>query len=338
VVEFDLSYFKTITDENSRKAALAAYPKIVSKAYKEFAKGKRDKWLIIPSPLGVCFPFFDGHPLFLSVIPATIKYDEAIVTERERDADEIRKIIVQKIPHLTDGRLLFEPEEMEEIHYGTVQMMKGNPNVSVLTTYADVDAITSKTAADHSESVLDKMEQNIYAQAGVSGQIFSPTGSGGLQASLTNDLALMMYLANKFSSFITALINEQFANGNIDFKYTILPISWHNQSTYADTAFKMANFGYSFLMPAMAMGLTQRDLGNLKDLENFTLNLGQKLIPLQSSYTQKGEDSSGGQGQNGNATESPLSEEGGRPRVAQERKAERTIDNEVSLDKTGGGS
>ena len=52
--------------------------------------------------------------MFLNVIPATIQYDDAVETERERDLEEIRKIIVQKIPHLTDGGLLFEPEEAAE--------------------------------------------------------------------------------------------------------------------------------------------------------------------------------------------------------------------------------
>jgi hypothetical protein len=36
----------------------------------------------------------------LDVIPATIDYDEAVETNKERDLEEIRKIIVQKIPHL----------------------------------------------------------------------------------------------------------------------------------------------------------------------------------------------------------------------------------------------
>jgi hypothetical protein len=159
VVEFDVSYFGTITDKEQRDAALAAYPKIVSKAYLEWVKGKRkSKWLIIPKEIGVCFPFFDGRPLFLNVIPATIEYDEAVATHRERDAEEIRKIIVQKIPHLSDGRLLFEPEEAEEIHKGTVGMMKGNQNVSVLTTYGEVDAITSNANAERAQDTLTRME------------------------------------------------------------------------------------------------------------------------------------------------------------------------------------
>jgi len=35
-------------------------------------------------------------------------------------------------------------------------MMKGNKNVSVLTTYADVDAVVSKTTNENTNNVLEK--------------------------------------------------------------------------------------------------------------------------------------------------------------------------------------
>ena len=108
LIEFDVSYFSTITDDASRKAALAAYPKFVSQAFAKWEKGKlRNKWVIIPSDVSICFPMLDGRPFFLNIIPSTIKYDQAVDTEQEREKEEIRKIIIQKIPHLNDGRLLF---------------------------------------------------------------------------------------------------------------------------------------------------------------------------------------------------------------------------------------
>ena len=348
VVEFDVSYFATIADREQREAALIAYPKIVQKAWKEFSKGKRkSKWLIIPKEIGVCFPFFDGRPLFLNVIPATIEYDEAVATQRERDAEEIRKIIVQKIPHLNDGRLLFEPDEAEEIHMGTVGMMKGNKNVSVLTTYGDVDAITSSATADKTDNTLTRMEQNIYAQAGVTGQIFASTGSSSLETSLNNDLALMMYLANKFSRFITNTLNDTFGNGNITFKYQIMPITYYNATAFVDSSFKLVGSGYSALMPALAFGLTQKDLVNIKDLENDVLKLGDKLKPLSTSYTQtnsgsdkdkEGDEENGdGKAPKGKAVETDI-DEGGRPKKKEDEKADKTHQNEESLDRTGGGS
>jgi hypothetical protein len=298
VIEFNLSYFDTIADEQNRKAAIAAYPKVFAKAYKEWGKGKRGSWFIVPSELSICFPLLNGNPPFLSVIPASIDYDEAVVTERERDLEEIRKIIVQKIPHLNDGRLLFEPDEALEIHTGTVGMLKGNKNISVMTTYADVDAIASKTQADNTSASLEKMEKNIYAQAGVSSEVFSSSGSFSLDASLRNDMAFMMILARKYAGFVTNLLNRKFSNSNITFKYTIFPITHQNYEKFADTSFKLVGSGYSFLMPAMAMGLSQRDLGNLKDLENDVLKLREKMLPLLTSYTQNGDGTSDGDGTN----------------------------------------
>jgi hypothetical protein len=90
-----LAYFASIADEADRKNALQVYPSEISKAYERWHKGKTTtSWFIVPSELAICFPLFDGRPPFLSIIPATMEYDEAVATERERDAEEIRKIIV----------------------------------------------------------------------------------------------------------------------------------------------------------------------------------------------------------------------------------------------------
>ena len=320
LIEFDVSYFNSIVDLTAKEQALASYPKFIRDAYKKWQKQKSsNSWVIIPSDIGICFPFFDGRPLFLSVIPASLEYDDAIQTEKDRDTEEIRKILVQKIPHLQDGRLLFEPDEAAEMHAGAVGMLKGNKNISVLTTYADVDAVVSKTTGESTSKTLEQIEKNIYAQAGVSGQIFSSTGSSTLDASIKNDIALMMYLANKFSRFITNSINRIYGNTNITFKYQILPVSIHNMDKFVDQSFKLSGSGYSYLLPVVALGLSQRDIVNLKELENDVLKLGEKLIPLSSSYTQ--------------SSDNPT----GRPKLDDSKKAEKTIKNEESLDNQAGG-
>ena len=40
----------------------------------------------------------------LNVIPSIIQYGDSVKTEQERDKEEIRKVIVQKIPHLRYSR------------------------------------------------------------------------------------------------------------------------------------------------------------------------------------------------------------------------------------------
>ena len=326
LIEFDVSYFNTITDEGNRKAALAAYPKFVSSAYDKWRKGKLvSKWIILPSDISICFPMLDGRPFFINVIPSTIKYDEAVQTEQEREKEEIRKILIQKIPHLNDGRLLFEPDEAEEMHRCEVGMVKNNKNTTVLTTYADVDAITSRGSTENAgTNMLDSMKQNVYSQAGVSGEIFAATGGNTTETSIKYDTAIMMYLANKFARFVTNVINDNFANSNISFKYTILPISHQNEAKYIDGSYKLATAGYSLIVPALAQGLNQRDLVNIKDLENDVLKLTDKLIPPKTSFTETGESG----------------DEGGRPTKSADEKKDQTIKNEESIEKskTQGGS
>ena len=72
-------------------------------------------------------------------------------------------------------------------------------------------------------------------------------------------------------------------------------------------------------LPALALGLSQRDISNIKDLENELLKLGDKFKPLGSAYTQ-----------------SANSGQVGRPSLSDDQKSPKTIANEESLDSQGG--
>lgn len=320
LVEFNVTYFDTIMDEKVRWLVVNSYPKIISDHYKNYRNGKvLTPWVLIPADIGIHFSFFgDGRPFFLNVIPASIQYDDAVDNEREREREEIRKIIVQHIPHLTStGELVFEPDEALEMHEGAVNMMKGNKNLSVLTTYADVDSVVSKTSADNVSAALDKMRQNVYAESGTSELLFATVGTQSLPYSIKNDIAFMMILGNKYGDFITFILNSLFSNVNVNFKFSILPISEYNRSDYITDALKLAQSGYSFLLPSIASGINQRDLINVKSLENDVLDLSEVLIPLSSSYTQ---------------STNPV----GRPKMKTEDKSPKTIQNEDAIDNQGG--
>ena len=316
IVEFNVTYFDTITDTDFRKRALAAYPKEITNWYRRYkARKVNNPWCYVSSNVGICMSLIDERPIFLNIISAELEYDDAKDINRERDLEEIRKILVQHVPHLQDGGLLFEPEEALEMHKGAVDMTKKNENLSVLTTYADVDAIVSKTSNDNALNSVDKALANIYAESGSSSQLFGTDSNLSLSTSITNDMALMMVLARKLENFITSIINEKFGNTNVTFTYKILPISYYNQKEYAETSLKLANSGYSFLLPALAMDISQRELSSIKDLENDVLKLRDKLQPLSTSYTETGNV--------------------GRPEKDAQDKSAKTIANEKSLDNGG---
>ena len=317
IIEFDVTYFDTIHDKEYKKKALAAYPKEVVNYYRRYKNRKvNNPWCYISPSVGICMSLLENDaPMFLNIIAAELEYDDAKDINRERDLEEIRKILVQRIPHLQDGGLLFEPDEALEMHKGAVDMTKKNENLSVLTTYADVDAVVSKTSNDNALNSVDKALTNIYAEAGSSSQLFGTDSNLSLSTSITNDMALMMILARKLEVFITSIVNERYGNSNVTFTYKILPISYYNQKEYAETSLKLANSGYSFLLPALAMDISQRDLTDIKDLENDGLKLKEKLQPLSTAYTETGNV--------------------GRPEKDAQDKSAKTIANEESLDHGG---
>ena len=200
-------------------------------------------------------------------------------------------------------------------------MMKHNRNVSVLTTYADVDVVSSNSKSEAATNTIEKMASNVYYKTGVSDQIFKATSSSAVDTSITNDLTFMQNLIDKYALFVTEIVNMLFSNKKVNFKYTILPITYHNAFKYTDNALKLANAGFSFLLPALAMDLSQRDIVNIKELENDVLELADVLIPLQSAFTQGAED--------------PNAKETGRAAKDQSEKAETTLAKEESLDKGG---
>lgn len=310
VIEFNVGYFDSITDEDARQVTLDAFPKEVQKAYKKWKNNNGKQWIILPLSNVLHFYFPYKRPLFVSIIPSILTYGSATESELNGLEEEVKKLVVQQIPHLSDGRLLFEPPEAETMHQGTVDMLKHNKNLNVLTTYADVDVVTSSTSKTDTDELLNRMEQNIYSQAGITGQIFASNTSTSLKVSLQNDLALMMYLANQFSDAISQNVNAIYGNGNVKFSYKILPVSYYNEKDYIEESFKLTGSGYSIFIPSIALGISQRDLGNVKELENSIHELHKKMIPLQTSYTQSSDSQSG------------------RPVIPQEEKAGTTVETE----------
>jgi hypothetical protein len=163
-----------------------------------------------------------------------------------------------------------------------------------------------------------------------------------LEAGVRGNIAFMMIFANKAAAYVTNMLNRKFANGNINFTYRILPVSYHNYDKFADNAFKFVGSGYSFLMPAVAFGLSQRDLGNIKDLENNVLKLGEKLIPPSTSYTQSASGKDGGKtseddepDEEGNAGTPAKTDvdAGGRPTKEEGEKADTTVTTQESREK-----
>ena len=286
IIEFNLEFFKKITDETIRDKTLATYPKIIQKAWRKYFYHGGPKWVFIPAELGAYFNFFEERPFFLDLIPSLVDLDDYKVIDKERNAQALKKILVQEVPH--DGmKLVFEPQEAEVMHNGAVQMLENNKDTDVITSYAKV-SLLDMSSKDDEKTDITNVQDLIYSSAGMSKELFFATTEAGINYSINNDLALVMILGQRFAHFLTVLLNYKFEDKRIKFKLLILPISYYNSTDYTSRAREMASFGYSFLTPILSTGIDQTNLAALKALENDLLDLDEILKPLQSSYTQSG--------------------------------------------------
>lgn len=318
IIEMDMKYFDQIRDEGLRKASLKSFPKEIQKGYQMYQANSQLRWVFVPDEMGIYFKIFEEKPFFLNTIPAILEFKDYKEIEKNKDSQEIKKILVQKMPSTNNGELVFEPEEAEEMHRGSVNMMKKNPDISVLTTYADVSLESMVDARQAISNNLEKIEKTIYSEAGVSKQLFAADGNLSMDKSLQNDLSLMMVLADKISSFFSYVLSNKFGDNKISFKLKILPISFYNTREYSENAYKLATTGYSFIIPALTVGISQTDMMDLKKLENDLLKLEQILKPLQSTYTQSGKENAGGA-----------------PKKEDDQKSDKTIKNQTSMNKGG---
>ena len=289
IVEFNVKFFDTIRDAQLRDEILNTYPKFVIKGYRRYKYNGENEWVFLPAEMGIYFSYFEERPLFLDLIPLLDDLNDYKEIDKARNIKALKRILVQKVPR--DGtKLVFEPDEAEEMHEGTIEMMANNEDVDVLTTYNDVSLLDMSSDDDQKTQIQD-IQDLIYSSAGLSKELFFSTTEAGLAYSVNNDLAMMMILGQKFAHFFTVLLNYKFENKKVRFKLIILPLSYYNSADYTSRARELASFGYSFLTPILSTGLDQTTLAALKELENDLLELDEVLKPLQSSYTQSGKKS-----------------------------------------------
>jgi hypothetical protein len=87
---------------------------------------------------GIVFCFSeDTTPLLVASIPELAKMKDAVKREEKRDENELYKLLIQKMPSDSNGHLVFELDEIAEIHAGVARMLESLDTVDVLTTLGD---------------------------------------------------------------------------------------------------------------------------------------------------------------------------------------------------------
>ena len=337
ILEFNVTYFeRRFSDENERARMLATFPEVVQKAWKNWKDKKtQDPWVMISSADGgINFCFADDQtPLLIAAIPQLRKLKDAVSREEKRDENELYKLLIQRMPIDSNGELVFELEEVENIHAGVAQMLQDLDTVDVLTTFGEttLESLQDSSAASQSADRIDKYAKNAWNALGRGSILFNAENSSTLAYSIKKDESLMKSYLNMYSTWIRFQINQRFSRTGLSFDFEILPTTMFNIKDYQSMYFQGAQYGYSKMRAGVASGIKQLAQLSLMNFENDFLHMADKMIPLQSAYTTPGGgESSGGEGGK-QKTSVTVGNKGGRPELPDEEKSEKTQANIAAM-------
>ena len=334
ILEFNLSYFNRFLDEEERIAMVKTFPKEVQDAY--FSLNETlNYWVELPAASGgICFCFADEPiPMLISSIPELKQLKDAVKREEKRDENELFKLLIQQMPITSDGELVFQLDEVAEIHASVADMLSGSDTVDILTTFGEtkLESLQQTSAAAQSTDRIEKYKKNAYDALGRSSIIFNADGSSTLAYSIKKDEAIMKAFLNAYETWLKFILNEEFARPNLTFDFEILPITVFNRKELQQSYFSGAQYGYSKMYAGVAMGVKQRDQLSLMNFENEFLEMSSKMVPLQSSYTTSGtavanEEKSKTTTQTTTKSNEnkDINNKGGRPELPDEEKSEKT--------------
>lgn len=351
VVEFNMRYFdEQFRDVTTKMKILKTFPDEFAKGYVLYKQGKlppefmgdTSGWYMLDPEMTVKFTVNgDDYPPFVSVLPLILDLDEAQDLDRKKTMQRLLKIVIQKMPLDKNGELIFDVDEAQQLHNNAVQMLCRAIGVDVLTTFADVDVKDMAEDSSVQQDDLERVERQIYNEAGVSQLQFNSTGNIALNNSILNDEATMYNLLLQFEDFLNELLKPINKNKKINYRVQLLTTTIYNYKDMAKLYKEQTQLGYSKMLPQIALGQSQSSILANAYFENDILNLLEVFIPPLMSSTMNAEILNNRNGNKEQTNQSSSNQkknslnindgEVGRKEKADNEKSEKTIQNKESM-------
>lgn len=350
-IEFNMKFFDDYyKDTQERLRVLKLFPKEFEKGYKLYKKGKlipafpgdTPSWYLLDPRSTIKFNLEEGdYPPFMAVIPYIIDLDAAQDLDRQKMAQKLLKIIIQKMPIDKNGDLIFDVDEAQALHNNAVRMLGKAIGIDVLTTFADVDVADMSDRSNQSNiDELEKVERTVYNEFGVSQMQFNSDSNTALNNSILNDEASMYDLLLQFESFLNLLL-EPFNKSpkKCYYKAQFLNTTIYNYKQVSKLYKEQMQVGLSKMLPQVALGQTQSSILATSYFENDVLDLVRVFIPPMMSSTMNAEALTGRKEVSGKEASKTTQQSGndgkestgGRPEKEDNEKSDKTLQNKESL-------
>lgn len=352
VIEFNMKFFdENFRDMEQRVKILKMFPKEFSKGYVLYRQGKLPPlfqgdtvgWYMLDPEQTVKFTVNgEDYPPFISVIPLILDLDAAQDLDRQKTMQRLLKIVIQKIPLDKNGELLFDIDEIQQLHNNAVMMLARAIGVDVLTSFADVSVEDMSDDSSVQTDDLERVERQLYNEAGVSQLQFNSNGNIALNNSILNDEATMYNMLLQFEDFLNELLEPlNKTPKKLQYKVQLLTTTIYNYKDLAKMYKEQTQMGYSKMLPQIALGQSQSSILATAYFENDILDLLHVFIPPVMSSTMSADllnhNDDGKDNKNSNQTSSKQklapsdNNEVGRKEKADNEKSEKTIQNKESM-------
>lgn len=340
-IEFNLKFFDDkFSDIQYRLRVLKLFPPEFAKAYvmwkekklKPDYQGDEESWYLLDPECTVKFSMGNSDfPIFINAIPAILDLEAAQDLDRRKQMQKLLKILIQKFPLDKNGDLVFDIDEMADLHANAVNMLSDAIGVDILTTVADVDSVDlSDKNTTATQDDLAKNERTVYNNLGVSQNLFNTDGNLSLEKSILSDESSMRIFLLQLQTFYDYQTQRRSTNKKkYNFRLYMLETTQYNYKEMAKLYKEQTNIGYSKMLPQIALGHSQSSILNSIYFENDVLHLASIMIPPISTNTINGEDILGKTGKS-NSSKNQESSEGGRPELPEDQKSDKTLANEAA--------
>ena len=313
---------------------------VTERSWAETVSSDAGSWYLLNPGSVIKFDLGPGMgdlPLFVNAVPEIIDLDQAQDLDRQKQMQQLLRIIVQKLPLDKNGDLIFDVDEARDIHNNAVAMLRRAIGVDVLTTFADVDSIDmSQNTTTANDDGLEKVERSVYNALGVSKNLFNTDGNLSLEKSILEDEGVMRKLMLQFQIFFDKVTQERVQSKNrkkYNFRLYMLETTQYNYKELSKMYKEQVQIGYSKMLPQIALGHSQSSIVNTAYFENNLLHLTDIMIPPLMSSVMSSESILGKEEQNGTGNTEIKVEgesEAGRPEKAESEKSDKTLANEES--------
>lgn len=295
VIEFDFRYFELYQLQADKEQALALFPPEFTEKWlqhweerKTMGPGKDQGWLELDPRFSTSITTNEKEiPPLIWGMEGIFDYDRVRDAETEKKVNQLEKILTHRIPMTNSGELIFDLDEVREIHKAISRITDNHTGLSTITTFGDTQLLKLQDEDKVQNRALDQAYEGIFRVAGLNSNLFMGATDLALKTNIRTDKAYIWKYISQLNNFINLVLNQLYNFKPFQAEVNILPITVAEEDDSIRLYRESATVGIGKLEAVVASGVKQRSLQDRAKLEQM-INLDSMLKPLQSSHTMSG--------------------------------------------------